>query len=91
MSVPQIPNLTYVTTIAIASQATHQAAITHHGTMPNNLEPVPILVNFFPQQLIVGIANNLPTINVPTFVDPMEEFFGVLELELSVKSSEKIL
>jgi len=49
--------------------------------MPNNLNLVPTLVNIYPQQLIVVIANNLPTIDALAFVDPMEEFFRVLELE----------
>jgi hypothetical protein len=38
----------------MASQATLQAAITHHGTMPNNPDLVPISVNLSPQQLIVA-------------------------------------
>jgi hypothetical protein len=59
--------------------------------MPNNLDPVPILVNFSPQQLIVATTNIPPTIDAPTFVDPMGEFFRVLEMEFLVKSSEKNL
>jgi hypothetical protein len=49
LGVIQIPNPAYATTIAIASQAALQAAIAHHGTMPNNLDLVPILVNLSPQ------------------------------------------
>ncbi len=33
LSVTQIPNLTYVTAIATASQVALRAAIAHHGTM----------------------------------------------------------
>jgi hypothetical protein len=58
LSVTQILNLAYATTIAIASQATLQAAITHHGTMPNNPNLVPISVNLFPQQLIIVIKHS---------------------------------
>jgi hypothetical protein len=59
--------------------------------MPNNLDSVTILVNLSPLQLIVAIVNILPTINAPTFADPMGEFLQVLELEFSVKSYEKNL
>ncbi len=59
--------------------------------MPNNPDLVPTLINFFPQQLIVATANIPPTINALAFVDPMGEFFQVLELKFLVKSSEKIL
>jgi hypothetical protein len=62
-------------------------AITHHGTMPNNPDSVPTSINFSPQQLIVTTANIPPTINAPTFADPVREFFQVLELEFSIKSS----
>jgi hypothetical protein len=41
----QIPNLAYATTIATASQAALQVAIAHHGTMPNNLDLIPISIN----------------------------------------------
>jgi hypothetical protein len=43
--------------------------------MPNNPNPVPTSINIFPQQLIIVIANIPPTIDAPTFVDPMGEFF----------------
>jgi hypothetical protein len=91
LGIIQIPNPTYATTIATTSQATLQATITHHGTMPNNLNLVPTLVNLFPQQLIVVITNIPPTIDALAFVDPMGEFFRVFKLEFLVKNSEKIL
>jgi hypothetical protein len=59
--------------------------------MPNNPDPVPISVNFSLQQFITAIINIPPTINAPSFADPVWEFFRVLELEFLVKSSEKIL
>jgi len=59
--------------------------------MPNNLDLVPTSVNFSFQQLIVAIANILPTIDALAFIDSMGEFFRVLELEFSIKSSKKIL
>jgi hypothetical protein len=68
-----------------------QATIAHHGTVLNNPNPVPTLINFSPQQLIITIANIPPTIDVPTFVDLVGEFFGVLELEFLVKNSEIFL
>ncbi len=43
------------------------------------------------QRLIAATINIPPTIDAPTFVDPMGEFFRVLELEFPIKSSEKIL
>jgi hypothetical protein len=49
LGVIQIPNLAYATAIATAFQATLQAAITHHGIMPNNADLVPILIIFSPQ------------------------------------------
>jgi hypothetical protein len=59
--------------------------------MPNNLDSVPISVNLSLQQLIVATTNIPPTINATTFADLMGEFFRVLELEFSVKSSEMFL
>ncbi len=41
LEVTQIPNPAYAIAIAIAFQATLQAAITHHGTVTNNPDPVP--------------------------------------------------
>ncbi len=59
--------------------------------MPSNPNPVPTLVIFFPQQLIVVVANIPLTIDALAFVDPMGEFFRILELEFSIKNFEKIL
>jgi hypothetical protein len=59
--------------------------------MPNNLDPIPTSVNFFLRQFIIATANIAPTINAPSFADPVGEFFQVLELEFLVKSSKKIL
>ncbi len=87
LGVTQAPNPAYAIAIATASEA----AIAHHGTMPNNPDPVPTSVNLSPQQLIAVTANIPPTIDAPTFVDPVGEFFRILELEFPVKSSEKIL
>jgi hypothetical protein len=91
LGITQIPNPPYATTIATTSQATLQATITHQGTVPNNPDPVPTSVDLSPQQLIATTANIPPTINALAFVNPVREFFQVLELEFSVKSSEKIL
>ncbi len=87
MGVTQIPNPTYAIAIATA----FQVAIAHHGTVPNNPDPVPTSVNLSPQQLIAAIANIPPTIDAPAFADRVGEFFRILELEFPVKSSEKIL
>jgi hypothetical protein len=87
LDVTQAPNPTY--TIAIAT--TFQAAIAHHGTVLNNPDPVPTLVNLSPQQLIVSTVNIPPTTDAPAFVDPVGEFFRILELEFLVKSFEKII
>jgi len=59
--------------------------------MPNNRNPVPTSVNLSPQQLIAATTNIPPTIDAPTFADPVGEFFRVLELKFPVKSFEKIL
>ncbi len=91
LGVTQAPNLAYAIAIATAFQAALQAAIAHHGTVPNNPDPVPTSVNISPQQFIVVIANIPPTTDAPAFVDLMGEFFRILELEFPVKSSEKIL
>jgi len=91
LGVTQAPNPAYAIAIATASQATLQAIIAHHGTMPNNLDPIPTSVNLSPQQLIVATANIPPTTNAPTFIDPVGEFFRILELEFLVKSSEIFL
>jgi hypothetical protein len=52
-----------------------QAAIAHHGTMLNNPNLIPTLINLSPQQLIIATANIPPTINASTFADPTREFF----------------
>ncbi len=91
LNITQIPNLTYVTTIATNSQAALRAAIAHHGTVLNNPDSVRILVNFFPEQFIVTTANIPPTINALAFANLVGELFRILELKFSVKSSEKIL
>ncbi len=88
LGVTQIPNPAYATAIATTSQTTLQAAIAHHRTMPNNPNPVPTLVIFSPQQFFVIVANIPPTINPLDFVDPMGEFFRILELEFSINSSK---
>jgi hypothetical protein len=86
LGITQISNLAYATTITTALQV----AITHHGIVPNNPNLVPTSVNLSPQQLIAITTNIPPTIDVPTFGDPVGEFFRILELEFSVKNSEKI-
>ncbi len=91
LGITQIPNPTYAATIAITSQAALQVAIAYHGTIPNNPDLVPTLINIFPQQLIATTANIPPTIDALAFADPVGEFFRILELEFLVKSSEKIL
>jgi hypothetical protein len=59
--------------------------------MPNNPDPIPTLINLSLTQLIVVSVNNPPTIEIPSFVDPVGEFFRVLDLEFLIKSCEKIL
>jgi hypothetical protein len=54
--------------IATASQAALQAVIAHHGTVPNNPDPVPTSVNLSPQQLIAATANIPPTTDAPTLL-----------------------
>ncbi len=75
LGVTQIPNPAYTIAITTASQATLQAAIAHHRTMPNNPNPIPISVNLSPQQLIIVTTNIPPTIDAPAFVDLVGEFF----------------
>jgi hypothetical protein len=91
LDVTQIPNLAYTIAIATVSQATLQAAIAHHGTVPNNPDLVPTSVNLSPQQLIVVTANIPPTTDASTFADPVAEFFRILELEFLIKNPEKNL
>ncbi len=80
MGVTQILNLAYAIAIATASRITLQDAIAHHGIVPNNPNPVPTSVHLSLQQLIIPTANILSTIDALAFVDPMGEFFQVLEL-----------
>ncbi len=87
LGVTQIPNPAYAIAIGTTSQGALQAAIAHHGTVPNNPDPVPTLVNLSPQQLIATTAKIPPTTNAPAFADPVGEFFRILELEFLVKSS----
>jgi hypothetical protein len=91
LDVTQAPNPAYAIAIATASQAALQTVIAHHGTVLNNPNPIPTLVNLSPQQLVVATTNIPPTIDAPTFADPVGEFLRILELEFPIKSSEKIL
>ncbi len=91
LSVTHIPNPTYAIAIAIASQATLQDTIAHHGMVPNNPDSVPISINISPQQLIAVTANIFLTINATPFVDLVGKLSWVLELEFPIKNSEKIL
>jgi len=91
LCVTQAPNPAYAIAIATTSQAALQATIAHHGTVPNNPDPIPTSVNLSPQQLIVATVNIPPTTDALAFVDLVGEFFRILELEFLVKSSEKIL
>jgi hypothetical protein len=43
--------------------------------MPNNPDLIFILVNLFPQQFIVVIANILLSVHALAFADPVGEFF----------------
>jgi len=45
LGITQIPNPTCATPIATAS---HGTAIVHHGTMPNNPDPIPTSINLSP-------------------------------------------
>jgi hypothetical protein len=86
LGVAQIPNPAYAIAIAMASQAALQVAIAHHGIVPNNPDRIPTSINFSPQQFITTTTNILPTIDAPSFVDPVGEFFRVLELKFSIKN-----
>jgi hypothetical protein len=52
-----------------------QVAIAHHGTVPNNPDPVPTSINLSLQQLIIATTNIPPTIDVLAFVNPVGKFF----------------
>jgi hypothetical protein len=43
--------------------------------VPNNPDPVAILINLSPEQFIAATANIYPTIDAPNFFNPMGEFF----------------
>jgi hypothetical protein len=91
LGIIQIPNPAFGTAIATTLQLVLQTAIAHHGTMHSNLNLIPISINFSPQQFIIVTTNNPPTIDAPDFTDQVGEFFRILELEFSVKSSKKNL
>jgi hypothetical protein len=55
-----------------------QAAIAHHGTVPNNPNLVLTSINLSPQQLIAATTNIPPTIDAPTFADPVGKSFEFL-------------
>jgi hypothetical protein len=60
LGITQIPNPTYAIAITTASQVALQIAIVHHGTMPNNPNPIPTPVNIFPQQPLLLPQTFLP-------------------------------
>ncbi len=91
LGVTQATDLAYAIAIATAFQAALQATIAHHGTVPNNPDLVPTSINLSPQQFITATTNIPPTTDAPAFIDPVGEFFRILELEFPVKSFEKIL
>ncbi len=49
LGITQIPNPAYAIAITTAFQAALQATIAHHGTVPNNLDPMFTSVNLSPQ------------------------------------------
>jgi hypothetical protein len=73
LGITQIPNL--VTVIATALQASLQITIAHHGTVPNNPNAIPTSVSLSLQQFVATTTNIPPTIDVPTFADPVGGFF----------------
>jgi hypothetical protein len=78
LGIIKIPNPAYATAIATTFQAALQATIAHHGIVPSNPDPIFISVNLSFQQLIIATANNPPTINAPTFADPVGNSFKFL-------------
>ncbi len=90
LGVTQIPNPTYIIAIATASQAALQATITHHGTMPNNLDLVRTSVNLSLPQLIVVTTNILPTTDALAFANPMGNSFEFLSWNFQSKVLKKI-
>jgi hypothetical protein len=91
VGVTQIPNLAYAIAISTTFQVALQATIAHHGTVPNNPHLVPTSINLSLQQFIVATVNILRTIDAPTFVDLVGEFFRILKLEFPIKNLEKKL
>ncbi len=91
LGVTQISNPAYVIAISTTSQVALQAAIAHHGIVPNNPDLIFISINLSLQQFIVAIANIPPTIDALAFANPMGEFFRVLELKFPIKSFEIFL
>jgi hypothetical protein len=75
LGITQIPNPAYAIAITTASKGALQTAIAHHGTMPNNPDLIPTLINLIPQQFIIVTANIPPTIDAPTFANPVGELF----------------
>jgi hypothetical protein len=78
LGIVQIHNPAYATTIPTMFQVALQATIAHHGTVPNNPNPILTSVNLSPQQLIVAIVNIPPTINTLAFADSVGNFFEFL-------------
>jgi hypothetical protein len=60
LGVTQIPNPAYAITIATTSQVAQQATIAHHGTLPNNPNPVPTSINLSFQRFILLPQTFLP-------------------------------
>jgi hypothetical protein len=75
LGITQILNLVNAIAITIAFQIALQVTIAHHGIVPNNSDQVLTSVNLSPHQLIVTTANKPPTIDAPTFVHLVGEFF----------------
>jgi hypothetical protein len=75
LGIIQIPNPAYAIAITITSQATLQAAIAHHGNVPNNPDPIPSLVNFSLRQFIDVTSNIPPTNDALAFTNLVGEFF----------------
>jgi hypothetical protein len=89
LGVTQAPNLAYAIAIATTSQAELQAAIAHHGTVPNNLDPVPTSVNLSLQQLIATTTKIPPTTDVLAFVDLVGDSFEFLSWNFQSKVLKK--
>jgi len=79
LGITQIPNPAYAIDIVMSSQVALQVAIAHHGIVPNNPDRKSISINFSPQQLISTTINIPPTIDAPSFNDPVGEFNHALK------------